>query len=87
MNDSALSQRDRPPILRLDAADLISPTWRKLVRHYEDRLQQCYQRNAGPLNMEDTSKIRGQIMEIEALLRVSTVKTEPDGHQYRVTDR
>lgn len=75
------------PMLSLDASDLTSPTWRKLVRHYEERLQQCYQRNSGPLGIEDTSKIRGQIMEIEAFLHWGTVKAEPDGHQYRVTDR
>lgn len=78
---------DEPKTLTLDAVDLTSPTWRKLVKHYQGRLQKCHQRNSGPLNIEETSKVRGQIMEIEGLLRLNIVKTDQERHQYRVTER
>ena len=66
---------------RLDSADLASPTWRKLVKHWEERLQQCRERNdSGDHDAAATAKIRGQIMELKENLKLNTMKPAPEIH-------
>lgn len=57
----------------LDEGDLISPTWRKIRRHYEARLDELRLKNDSTTHdMEATAHIRGGIAEVKRLLELAT---------------
>lgn len=52
----------------LDLNDRQSPTWRKLVKHYEQRLRELRAKNDNDLDAISTAKLRGAIREVTNLL-------------------
>lgn len=45
----------------LDLNDRQSPTWRKLAKHYEQRLRELRAKNDNDLDPLSTAKLRGEI--------------------------
>ena len=56
------------PRLELLNSDQISPTWMKLKLHIEKRIEQLRKENDGDRTELETSKLRGRIAELKALL-------------------
>ena len=52
----------------LNDADLQSPTWAKLRKHFDERLAEHRAKNDCKLNTEDTAHIRGRIAEARYFL-------------------
>lgn len=57
---------------RLTDSDKATPLWIALRAHLEQRLEQHRSRNDTDLNPEQTAKLRGQIMELRALLALES---------------
>jgi hypothetical protein len=53
-------------VLTQDEKD--SKLWRKLMKHWEDRLQILRTQNDGDKDEKATSRLRGQIAELKAML-------------------
>lgn len=60
---------DKP--FRLAPADLVSPTWHKLKKHMEARLQTLRTKNDMDMDPIATAKLRGEIRAIKNLLALS----------------
>lgn len=60
-----------PPRFALDPSDRISPTWGKLSRYLNARLEQHRLQLEGDKTDTQTAKLRGQIAEVRALLRLA----------------
>lgn len=55
----------------LNPADLQSPTWLKLKKHFEARLEAHRIQNDGRLSESDTTHLRGRIAEAKYLLALA----------------
>jgi len=55
----------------LNQADLLSPTWLKLKKHYEERIESHRIQNDGRLSENDTAHLRGRIAEAKYLLALA----------------
>lgn len=58
-----------PPVL--DNNDLVSFTWIKLKKHFEDRLQELRARNDGNLDAIQTASLRGEIRAVKSSLALA----------------
>jgi hypothetical protein len=58
----------------LNALDLQSPTWMKLKKHLELKLEALRKTNDGDLDEEKTAKLRGRIAEVRAFLAIGDAK-------------
>ena len=56
--------------MNITAADRDSPVWRWLIAHLEERIDVLRRQNDNDLTPEQTSKLRGQILELARLLRL-----------------
>lgn len=45
-----------------------SPLWRKLVEHYEARLQVLREKNDNSMTNDESEKLRGRIVEVKVFL-------------------
>lgn len=45
-----------------------SSTWQKIQAHLRERIASLREKNDGALSLEETSRVRGQIAEVKALL-------------------
>ena len=51
--------------------DKQSPVWRKLVKHWESRLELLRTQNDGDKDLTDTATLRGRIAECKANLNLA----------------
>lgn len=60
--------------------DLTSPTWLRLKKHFESRLEYWRMKNDGRHDAIETARIRGRIAQITAFMALgdSQAPTEPD---------
>ena len=56
----------------LTPGDLISPTWTRLRKHMEARLQSLRAKNDNDLDPIATAKLRGEVKALKNLLALST---------------
>lgn len=68
-----------PETFTLSPGDRANPLWPKLRGFLEKRLASARLRNDGPLPEEETWRIRGQIIELKALLRLDEDLPPMDG--------
>lgn len=62
---------------KLASSDKESPTWGKLRRHIEERMQQLRAENDGPLDAALTAALRGRIAELKLLLATAEENPPP----------
>ena len=65
----------------LNTLDLQSPTWMKLKKHLELKLEALRKSNDGDFDADKTAKLRGRIAEVRAFLAIGDAKPpriEPD---------
>jgi hypothetical protein len=65
-----------PEEFKLTAAERFSSTWARISEHLEARLAECRRKNDGNLSFDETTKLRGQIKELQYLLAVG-IPDEP----------
>lgn len=65
-----------PEEFKLAATERHSATWTRLKDHFEARLAEHRRRNDSNLTFDETTKLRGQIKELQYLLAVG-VPDEP----------
>lgn len=58
-------------VFTLTPGDLISPTWARLKRHMEARLQSLRAKNDNDLDPIATAKLRGEIKVLKNLIALS----------------
>jgi hypothetical protein len=61
-----------PEDFKLTATERHSATWTRVKAHLEERLDEHRRRNDGNLSFDETTKLRGQIKELQYLLAVGT---------------
>lgn len=61
----------------LNQADLLSPTWIKLRKHFEERLTEYRAKNDGRLTEIETAHLRGRIAEARYILSLSALPDIP----------
>lgn len=54
--------------LVIGPADRGNPLWTRVERYLKERLADLRARNDGPLSLEQTLELRGQIREVKSLL-------------------
>lgn len=59
-------------VFTLTPGDLISPTWARLRKHMEARLQSLRAKNDNDLDPIATAKLRGEVKALKNLLALST---------------
>lgn len=57
--------------LKLTSADLVSPTWQKLKKHMDARLQSLRAKNDNNMDPIKTATVRGEIRSLKNLLALS----------------
>ena len=68
-------RKSTTPPFKLTESDRQSATWKRLVAHYKERLQQYRESNdATDKGDVKTAELRGQILEVKALLKMDTEK-------------
>ena len=65
------------PKFKPTKTERMSPLWGALMKHLETRLATLRNQNDGDLDPVDTSKQRGRIQEIKALLSLDRDEPEP----------
>lgn len=65
----------KPP-LALTREERNSPLWRKLLSHYEERLDSLRLQNDGEKDSLETANLRGRIAECKALISLNREKTD-----------
>lgn len=55
----------------LSIEEKLTPVWRKIVKHYEHRLDELRQQNDSDFNELTTAKLRGRIIEVKVLLALN----------------
>lgn len=54
--------------MNITRADRLNPLWPNLVSQWKERLASLRAQNDAPLSELDTARLRGQILEIKALI-------------------
>ncbi len=62
--------------MKLTEAELSSPLWEKLEKHFKERLQILRAENDKSLNDTDTAKLRGRIEEVKKTIALGTPQEE-----------
>ena len=65
---SGMSETQLPQVLALTNSDLLSPTWAKLRKHLQGRVEALRNELEQDLPEEKTAKVRGRLAEVMSLL-------------------
>lgn len=63
-----MSEPQLPQVLALTESDRLSPTWTRLKKHLQGRLEALHNELEQDLPEEKTAKVRGRLAEVKSLL-------------------
>lgn len=63
-----MSEPQLPQVLALTDSDRLSPTWTRLKKHLQGRLEALRNELEQDLPEEKTAKVRGRLAEVKSLL-------------------
>lgn len=63
-----MSEPQLPQVLALTESDRLSPTWTRLKKHLQGRLEALRNELEQDLPEEKTAKVRGRLAEVKSLL-------------------